>query len=451
MVTEEELRNEHVLGLIVRFSGPAIAGMMMMSIYNIMDRIFIGHYVGPLGIAGLAVAFPVMMVKGAIGSLVGWGGATLISIRLGEGRKEEAEKILGNAMLLIFVLAAMASLATYIFLEPLMRLFGASDNVLPYAVKYMRIIVVGNLFHLMGANSLIRAEGNPRTAMITSFIGAGLNIVLDALFIIPWKMGVTGAALATAISQFASSCWVMGYYLRGKSLLKLKWRNLKISLNRSLTIFSVGMPFFLRTIVQSLVVILLNNSLRIHGGDLAVSAMGVINSVDSLVMLPLMGLSNGAQPVLGFNYGARSFKRLKQTLFYAMALSTGFAVAVFLLVMFFPAFFLRLFTKDVQLIALGSQGLQLFMLLVPLLGFQIIGSNYFQATGRPGKAIFLNLSRQAIFLVPALLVMPRFFKLKGVWLSQPAADVLAVLLTAALIWQEIRSLNDKEKAGTSCT
>ncbi|NLP37447.1 MAG: MATE family efflux transporter [Firmicutes bacterium] len=449
MVTEKELRDEHVLSLILRFSGPAIAGMLMMSIYNIVDRIFIGHYVGPLGIAGLAVAFPVMMIKGAIGSLVGWGGASLISIRLGEGNKDEAEKILGNAIILIFVLAALASLLTFIFLEPLMRLFGASDRVLPYTIDYMRIVLVGNLFHLMGVNSLIRAEGSPRTAMITSFIGAGLNIVLDAVFVICWQMGVTGAALATAISQFASSCWVMSYYLRGKSLLKLKWQNLRISLHRSLTICSVGMPFFLRTIVHSLVVILLNNKLRLHGGDLAVSAMGIINSVDSLVMLPLMGLSNGAQPVIGFNFGAVQTKRVKQTLFYAVALATGMAVAVFLLILFFPSVFLRLFTKDAQLITLGSRGLQLFLLMIPVLGFQIIGSNYFQATGRPGQAIILNLARQAIFLVPALLIMPHFLDLDGVWLSQPAADVLAVLLTAVFIWREIRSLNQKEKAGTS--
>ncbi|NLM52091.1 MAG: hypothetical protein GX197_04640 [Firmicutes bacterium] len=200
-----------------------------------------------------------------------------------------------------------------------------------------------------------------------------------------------------------------------------------------------------RTAVHSLVVILLNNKLRIHGGDLVVSAMGVINSIDSLVMLPLMGLSNGAQPVIGFNYGALQTKRVKQTFFYAVVLATGMAVIVFLLIMFFPSFFLRLFTKDAELIVLGSRGLQLFLLMIPVLGFQIIGSNYFQATGRPGQAIILNLARQAIFLVPALLILPHYLDLTGVWLSQPVADVLAVLLTAVFIWREMRSLQKKKQ------
>jgi putative MATE family efflux protein len=445
MVTSKELREDHVLSLILRFSGPAIAGMIMMSIYNIVDRIFIGHSVGTLGIAGLAVAYPLMMVKGALGMLIGWGAASLISLRLGEGRHEEAEKIMANALTLTILFAIVASGVSFIFLEQLMRLFGASDNILPFALAYMRIILVGNLFHLMGANNMIRAEGNPRVAMWTNFIGAGSNIILDALFILVLDMGVTGAAIATAIAQFLSSSYVVVYFLRGKSVLRLYVRNLKLSLSHALEILHIGMPLFLRTIVNSLVVIILNNSLQRYGGDIAVSAMGVIFSIDSLLLLPLMGLSNGVQPVIGFNYGAQQFDRVKHAFYFAVGLATAVVGVVYLVIMIWPAFFLRLFTTSEELIQVGSQGIRLFMLLIPLLGFQSIGSNYFQATGRPRQSILLNLTRQAIFLIPAMLIIPRFLDLRGVWLAQPAADFLAFLLTGVFIFFEMRSLDRRQK------
>ena len=447
MVTSQELKEENVLRLIIKFSGPAIAGMLMMSIYNIVDRIFIGHSVGTLGIGGLAVAFPLVMIKGAIAMLIGLGSAALISIRMGEGREEEAEKILGHAFSLLVIFAIAIAVISLIFLAPLMRLFGASENILPYAVSYMRIILIGNVFHVisMGGNNLIRATGSPRTAMVTNLIGGGLNIILDAIFIVGLQQGVAGAAFATILSQAAASCWVLAHFLRGNSVLKIYTSNLKLSLSRSISIFKMGAPPFFRTVMNSLIVIILNNSLLIYGGDVAVSAMGVIFSLHSLLILPLMGLSNGAQPVIGFNYGAHQYERVKQALFYAVVLATAIVSTVYIAIMFSPAFFLRLFTTDPELIEVGSQGLRLFMFMLPVLGFQVIGANYFQATGRSLQSILLNLTRQAIFLIPILLILPRYIGLPGVWSAQPIADVLAFILTAIFVWMEFKNLANKEK------
>ncbi|NLN07121.1 MAG: MATE family efflux transporter [Firmicutes bacterium] len=451
MVSVSELREEHPLRLILRFSGPATVGMMMMSIYNIVDRIFIGHSVGSLGIAALAVAHPLMMIKGAMGMLVGWGAATLISLRMGEGKFAEAEKILGNALTLTFGLALLASLVSFIFLEPLLRLFGASDAIMPYAVKYMRPVLVGNVFHLIGANSMIRAEGNPRVAMFTNFIGAGLNIVLDALFIFAFGMGVTGAAVATAISQALSTCYVLSYFLRGRSVLKLSAANLLLSRKLVPAILVIGTPQALRHVVNSLVVVMLNNSLQKYGGDLAVSAMGIIFSIDSLLLMPLMGLSNGAQPIIGFNYGARQYRRVRRTFFYAVAVATAVMTVIYLAMMLAPGFFVRLFTSEKELIAVGSWGLRIFLFMIPVLGFQTIGANYYQAIGRPRQSIFLNLARQAIFLLPAIMVLPRFFKLAGVWAAQPVADFLSFMVTAVFIVAEMRHLERAgDRAVTSC-
>ncbi|HHX74312.1 MAG TPA: MATE family efflux transporter, partial [Firmicutes bacterium] len=389
---------------------------------------------------------PLMMIKGAIGMLVGWGAATLISLRMGEGKFAEAEKILGNALTLTFGLAFFVSLLSFIFLEPLMRLFGASDAIMPYAIKYMRPVLVGNVFHLIGANSLIRAEGNPRVAMYTNFIGSGLNIVLDALFIFGLGMGVTGAAVATALSQFLSTCYVLSYFLRGRSMLKLTTANLLLTRRLVPAILTIGTPQALRHVVNSMVVVILNNSLQLHGGDVAVSAMGIIFSIDSLLLLPLMGLSNGAQPIIGFNYGARQYRRVRRIFFYAVAVATVVMTLIYLAMMLVPTFFVRLFTPEEELIEMGAWGLKIFLFMIPVLGFQTIGANYYQAIGRPRQSIFLNLARQAIFLLPALLILPRFFGLAGVWGAQPVADFLSFAVTAIFIAGEMRFL---EQAGDS--
>ena len=443
MVTPEELRKESVVRLILRFAGPAIAGMLMMSIYNVTDRIFIGHAVGPLALAGLAVAFPLMMIKGALGILIGLGGSSLLSIRMGEGKEEEARFILGNSFTLVFFAGLISSVITLLFLRPLLFFMGASEAVMEYAYPYALIILFGNPFHLIGLSgtNLIRAEGSPRSSMITNFIGAFTNIVLDAVFVLGFRWGVAGAAIATVISQIASAVWVVTHFVRGNGVLKLEKRHLKVSWARTVEIAKIGAAPFLRSIVNSSVVILFNNSLQAYGGDLAVSAMGVIFSVDSLLIMPLVGLSNGAQPVLGFNYGARQYDRVKKALFFATGVATTIVILIYMLVMFAPTFLLRLFTSNQELIRVATEGMRLYMLLLPVVGAQMIGSNYFLATGRSGQAIFLNLARQCIFLVPSLLILPRILHLNGVWLSQSVADGLAFLTTSTFVVRDIRRLN----------
>ncbi|HHX75210.1 MAG TPA: MATE family efflux transporter [Firmicutes bacterium] len=447
MVTPQQLKNDNILGLIASFSGPAIAGMLMMSVYNITDRIFIGQTEGPLAIAGLAVAHPMMMmIKGSLGILIGLGAAALLSLRMGEGKEEEAKKILGNAFTLIAIAGISASLIMLLFLDTLLTMFGASKAVLPFARSYAQIILVGSIFHIMGlaGTNLIRAAGSPRAAMVTNLIGACTNIVLDAVFVLGCGLGVTGAAIATVISQVASAAWVIWHFVRGSSVLTLCRAHLRLTWARTREIATIGAPPFLRSIINSAVMILLNNSLLIYGGDIAVSAMGVIFSLHSLLVLPLLGLSNGAQPVIGFNFGAGQFRRVKQALFYAAGIATVIVVAVYLAVMFAPAFLLRLFTNNAQLIEVGTKGLRIYMFLLPVVGFQLVGSNYFQATGRSAQAIFLNLARQCIFLIPMLLILPRFLKLQGVWMAQPVADAMAFLVTALFVYLDLRKLPQKE-------
>ncbi|NLP37453.1 MAG: MATE family efflux transporter [Firmicutes bacterium] len=447
MVTPDELRNESVVRLILKFAGPAIAGMLMMSIYNVTDRIFIGHAVGPLALAGLAVAFPLMMIKGALGILIGLGGSSLLSIRMGEGREEEARFILGNSFTLVFFAGIISSVIALLFLRPLLAFMGASEAVMQYAYPYTLIILFGNPFHLIGLSgtNLIRAEGSPRASMLTNFIGACTNIVLDAIFVLGFRWGVSGAAIATVISQIASSIWVIMHFVRGKGVLQVAKKHLKVSWERALEIAKIGLAPFSRSIVNSSIVILFNNSLKTYGGDIAVSAMGVIFSVDSLLIMPLVGLSNGAQPVLGFNYGARQYDRVKKALFYAIGIATTIVIIIYLVIMLAPGFILRLFTSDQELIRVATEGMRLYMLLLPVVGAQMIGSNYFLATGRSGQAIFLNLARQCIFLVPLLLILPRYLDLAGVWLSQSMADALAFITTTSFVLWDIRRLNRQQK------
>ncbi|MCR3923181.1 MAG: MATE family efflux transporter, partial [Firmicutes bacterium] len=325
MVTTKEMEESSVFSLILKFSGPAVAAMMVMSIYNIVDRIYIGRSVGTLGIGGIAIGYPLMMIKGALAMLIAIGAASMISIRLGEKKNDEAEKILGHGFTLLVGFALFTAALSLIFLTPLMRLFGASENILPYATAYMRIILIGNVFHMLGfgANNFIRAEGNPRIAMYSTLIGAVLNIILDPIFIFVFKMGVSGAALATIISQSASAAWVLYYFLNGKSLLKIRVRHLIPEIPLSLSIMSLGTASFVRQVSNSLVIVLLNNSLLNYGGDVAVSAMGVIFSIRTLQIMPVLGISQGVQPIIGFNYGAQKLERVKQAYSLANKLSTG--------------------------------------------------------------------------------------------------------------------------------
>lgn len=442
----KQLGEARVSQLLLKFSIPAITGMVVNALYNVVDRIFIGQGVGRNGIAGITVSFPLMTVMMALAMLIGLGATALISIRLGEQRKEDAELILGNALVCLIGIAVMVMTFGLIFINPLLKLFGASAVVLPYARDYLRIILLGDIFMSIGfgMNHCIRAEGNPKVAMSTMLLGAILNTILDPIFIFNFGWGIKGAAWATIISQAASAAWVLSYFLRQKGHLKIYTNNLKLKLAVVREITALGSAPFLMQMAASVIGIILNNSLIRYGGDLAISAMGIVNSIGMLFLMPLFGINQGAQPIIGYNYGAEKFDRVKKTLKLAISAATLVVLIGFIMVRLFPESLVRLFSKrDPELIAFASGAMQIFLSMLPIIGFQIVSANYFQAVGKPRQSMILSLSRQVLLLIPALLILPRFFGLNGVFYAGPVSDFGASLITSVCLFFEMKHLDRK--------
>lgn len=442
----KQLGEARISKLLLKFSIPAITGMVVNALYNVVDRIFIGQGVGRMGIAGLTVAFPLMTVMMALAMLIGLGATALISIRLGEQRKTEAELILGNAMICLIGIALTVTTLGLIFLDPLLRLFGASPEVLPFARAYMRIILLGEVFMSIGfgMNHFIRAEGNPKIAMLTMLLGAITNTILDPIFIFVFDWGVEGAAWATIVSQFFSAAWVLSYFLRKKSHLRIQLKNLKPKSAVILNIIAIGSAPFMMQMAASVIGVILNNSLVRYGGDLAISAMGIVNSVTMFFLMPIFGINQGAQPIIGYNYGAEKFDRVKKALKLAISAATLVVLIGFAMVRLFPNSLAGLFSKqDPELIALSSRAMQIFLTMLPITGFQIVGANYFQAVGKPKHALILSLSRQVLFLIPALLILPRFFGLYGVFYAGPVADFGSSVVTGIRLFLELKNLDRK--------
>ena len=440
----KRMGEERISKLLIRFSVPAITGMAINALYNVIDRIFIGRGVGALALSGLTIGFPIMLILMAFGMLVGLGATALISIRLGQERKNDAEHILGNAVSMLFILSFFLTLLGLIFLKPLLVFMGASAEVLPYSYDYMRIILMGVLFMNIGfgMNHFIRAEGNPKIAMLTMILGAVTNIILDAVFILGLNMGVKGAALATIIAQFVSAVWVFSYFTLRNSTLKIRLSQLIPDFSVTMSILKLGSSFFMMHVAASLVTIVLNRSLVEYGGDAAVAAMGIIHSLTMFVLMPCFGINQGAQPIIGFNYGAQKFKRVKRALFRAIGVATGVCSFGFIFYMLFPAFFIGIFSRDNQeLLEIGTHGIRIFLVMLPVIGFQIVSTTYFQATGKPGMAMFLTLSRQVILLLPLLIILPRFFGLTGVWFAAPAADFGATIISTVFLFKEMKRVN----------
>ncbi|MFZ5968010.1 MAG: MATE family efflux transporter [Bacillota bacterium] len=450
----KQLGESKVSELLLKFSIPAIVGMMVNALYNVVDRIFIGRGVGSLGIAGITIGFPIMIVMMAFGMLIGIGATSLISIRLGERKKEEAELIAGNAMVLLILISLGISVLGLIFIDPLLLRFGASEAVLPYAKDYLTIILFGAVFQGIGfgMNNFIRAEGNPKIAMVTMMIGAILNTILDPIFIFLLGMGIKGAAYATILSQAVSALWVLHYFFGGKSMLKIHVQNLKLQMSIVLNIFAIGSAPFAMQIAASVLTIILNKSLQYYGGDVAISAMGIINSIVLLILMPIFGINQGSQPIIGYNYGAQKFDRVKEALKLAIMAATVIVTIGFIGTRLFPEQLIRLFNdKDPELIAFGAKGLKMFLLCLPIIGFQIVSSNYFQAVGKPKQSMFLSLSRQVLILIPAILILPRYFGLDGILMAGPAADFLSSLLTGTWLYMELKQLDQKHSENINLT
>ncbi|MHB8862915.1 MAG: MATE family efflux transporter, partial [Pirellulaceae bacterium] len=438
-----------ISSLLLKFSAPAMVGMVAQALYNIVDRVFVGRAIGTLGIAGTTLAFPFMLVLMAFSMLIGFGAAALVSIRLGERRRAEAEHVLGHAVVLLLLAAVMLSVVGLWLLDPLLQAVGASENSQPYAREYLKIILAGAVFQTLGfgLNAVIRGEGNPRVAMMTLLIGALLNIVLDSIFLFVLGWGMQGAAAATVLSQAMSTLWVVSYFMRGKSLLKFRRQHLRLRWRTCAAIAAAGSPMFAMQMAASVMNTILFNQLRAHGGDLAISVVGIVHALALFIAMPVFGLNQGAQPIIGYNYGAGNFDRVLSTLKLAVLYATVICFAGFLLAMFAPAHMIALFNpksqRDPQLMEVGTHAIRICLAMYPFVGFQIVSSSYFQAVGKPKHALLLGLSRQVLLLIPAIVLLPRFFGLNGVWLAIPTADLCASLLTAVWLFYELRHLRDR--------
>ncbi|NBI07422.1 MATE family efflux transporter [Senegalia massiliensis] len=445
MDRQKLLGNAPIGKLLLKFSIPAIVGMMVNALYNTIDRIYVGRKVGELGIAGITIGFPIMLIIMAFSMLIGIGATSLISIKLGENKKEEAEKILGNGMFLLVIVAVIISALGLIFLDPLLKLFGASSSVLPYSRDYLQIILFGAIFQTVGfgMNNFIRAEGNPKTAMLTMLIGAALNIIIDPIFIFVLDMGIRGAAFATIISQAASAIWVLSYFFGGKSSLNIHKDNFKLQLPVVKNIVAIGSAPFLMQIASSAINAILNNNLQTYGGDTAIASFGIINSITMFILMPIFGINQGVQPIIGYNYGAKQFDRVKKALKLAVIGATFITVTGYIITRAFPKELISFFGgNNKNLIEMATNGLRIFLFMLPIIGFQIVCSNYFQAVGKPKHAMFLSLSRQVVFLIPGIILLSKVFGLKGIWMAAPVSDILASLVTGIWITLEMKKLNE---------
>ena len=447
MDRSQRLGTESVPALLLQFSVPAIVGMMAQALYNVIDRAFVGHALGPPGIAGITVCFPFMLMLLAFAMLIGFGAAALVSIYLGEGKRGAAEDVLGNAAVLLLIVSASLTGLGLAMLDPLLHTFGASSTILPYARDYLYIIVLGTVFQVggFGLNAVIRGEGNPRTAMLTLLIGVVLNLILAPVFIFGLGWGMRGAGLATVISQAVSAVWVVAYFARGRSLLRLRWWNLGLQIPTARKILVIGSPPFAMQMAATVMNSLLNHQLRLHGGDIAISIMGVVYVVAMMVAMPIFGVNQGAQPIIGYNYGAGKYDRVRKALLTAILAATAIAAFGFLVAMLLPGQVMRLFNRsDEALVQLGSRAMRVSLMMMPLIGFQIVSASYFQAVGKPKQAMFLMLSRQLLLLIPAVLILPLFFRLNGVWAALPAADFGSSVMTGSCLLLEMRHLHRRQ-------
>jgi len=439
---QEMLASEKIGRLLFKLAVPAAVGAAVMALYNIVDTIFIGQVVGPLGIAGLTIVFPIQIVGMGMGMMVGIGGSSLISRAMGSGNIDKAERTLGNAIsysVIIGVLVTIVGLSNSNFW---LRLVGSSETILPYARDYFNIIVLGMTFRIcgMGISQLIRAEGNARVAMMCMVVSFALNIVLDAIFVLALDMGVRGAAIATVISEIVTCLYVIHYYLFRNSSLKIHMKNFIPELGVTREIMTIGFGSFVMTAGGSFVIIVVNRLLISFGGDLAIAAFGMVHRTMMFIFIPIMSVGQGLQPILGFNYGAGRIDRALQAIKLAITVATVFAVIAFVIIFFFPVPIMRIFTQDSSLLSASSHAARLMFFAAYLLGFQMVGTVVFQALGKPIPTFLTAISRQVLFLLPLLFILPRFWQLDGIWLSVPIADTLSFLLTLVLFIFQIRKL-----------
>ena len=434
----KELGTKPIGELLVKYAVPAVVAMTASSLYNMVDRIFIGHIpeVGTLSLGGLAVTFPIMNLSAAFGAMVGVGSSTLISIKLGQKDYDTAERVLGNLVSLNIIIGILVGALGLIFIDPLLLFFGASENTLQYAHDYMFIILLGNVVtHLyFGLNSALRSTGHPHVAMSATIATVIINAILDPLFIFSLQLGIKGAAYATVLSQVAALIYVVAVLSNKRDLIHLHSGIYGLRKRIVKNILAIGMSPFAMQLCACLVVILINKGLTKHGGDVAIAAYGIVNSITFLSIMVVLGICQGMQPIAGFNFGAQLPKRVNEVLKKAIILATIIMTLNFVLCVFFPQYLIVIFTDDSILLPLAVRGMRIVCILSPIVGFQIVTGNFFQSIGMAKRSIFMSVSRQLVFLVPFLLIFPEIWGTDGVWMSITAADGVASLTAGFLLW-----------------
>ena len=445
MSNQKHLGEAPIGKLLLQYSVPAIIGMIVNALYNIVDRMFIGNIpnIGSLAITGVGITMPIMTIILAFGMLIGIGATANISLNLGKGNRPTAEKLLGNAFTLSIIVGLAIAIVGTICANPILNLFGASENTLFYAKEYLNIILLGCTFNILSfsLNSTVRADGNPKMSSLTMVIGCGTNIILDYVFIFIFNLGVKGAALATIISQAITFFIILYYYTIGNSNLKLKVENFKLKKHLVTMTFAIGIAPFATQIANSLVQVIANNALKTYGSDLAIGAMTVISSLNIVFMMPIFGINQGCQPIIGFNYGAKKYKRAKETFKYATMAACVICIIGFTIIQCFPTQIISLFNNDPKLTNLAMRGIRIYLLMMPIVGINIVATSYYQSIGKAKVSMFVSLLRQVILLIPFTIILPKFIGLDGVWAAGACADSLSVIITLILLRKEFKQLD----------
>lgn len=442
-----ELGTERIRKLLMQYAVPAVVAMTASSLYNMVDSIFIGHGVGPLAISGLALTFPLMNLAAAFGSLVGVGAATLISMRLGQRDYATAQRVLGNVVMLNLLLGVGFGLVALLFLDPILYFFGASDATIGYAREYMTVILLGNVItHMyLGLNSVLRASGHPRKAMYATINTVVINTVLDPIFIYGFGWGIRGAAIATVLAQIISLVWQFRLLSDRSELIHFRRGIYRLRRRIVRDVLAIGMSPFLMNLTACFIVILINKGLKTYGGDLMIGAYGIVNRLAFVFVMIVMGVNQGMQPIAGYNFGAQQYDRVLRVLKLTIVCAVGITTAGFLVGEFAPRLAVSLFTSDEELIRLSVEGMRIVFVFFPIIGFQMVATNFFQSIGMAGKAIFMSLSRQLLFLMPGLIFLPRFFEVStpwdgswGVWCAMPLSDFLATVVAFFMLTHQLR-------------
>jgi putative MATE family efflux protein len=440
MEEREIILNGNLRKLLFKFSLPATIGLVVSALYNVVDTLYVGHGVGPLAIAGLAIVLPIQILMFAVGMMIGAGSGSIISRSLGRNDKHKAILTAGNGIILNFVISIIFMIPCYFLMDRILIFFGASRDVIVYSKDYMSVILFGFMFQSfdIAGNSIIRAEGRPRASMYVLILGAALNIILDPIFIFVFKMGVKGAAIATVISQIISTAYILLYFMFGKSIFKLNLKMFKPDIPIIKEILKIGFPSFLMGIVDSIIFILFNRAILKYGNDLYIAVMGISIRIMDVTIMPIIGIAQGFSTIIGFNYGAKKYDRVKFILRESFLWTTIISAISFILIFGFPKLMLSIFSSNKDMVAIGIFPLRITTALFITLGIQIIGGSLFQSIGKAVPALILNISRQVIFLIPGIIILPLFFKLNGVWFSLPLSDFLSTTLTLFFIANELK-------------